>query len=168
MKMQNPNSEQATVKRSSGWKSVAVMVVVLGAAYFINVEVQTYLSRAVLEKTGLELLSFDAALARSAETGKPVLVEMSAIWCGSCRVFDRTVLTDPAVNAMIRERFVFARVEYDAGEGDAFMQRYGITGFPHALVVDHEGEVIVQLKIMRDPEAFGLQLQRVLGQGEAG
>lgn len=142
---------------------MAIFVGVIAGVYFGNVALQTHLGRDTLEATGLELRSFDAALVEAASTGKPVLVEMSAIWCPSCRTFDKNVLSDPAVYALIRERFVFARVEYEDEEGEAFMKRYGVKGFPHAFVVDAQGEVIKELRITRKAGSFLLQLQEIAG-----
>ncbi len=150
-------------KKNPKWLSLAIFIAVITGVYFGNVALQTHLGRNVLAGTGLELRSFDEALVESKASGKPVLVAMSAIWCPSCRTFDKNVLSDPAVNALIRERFVFARVEYEDEGGRAFMERYGVKGFPHVFVVDSEGEVIKELRIMRKAEAFLMQLEEVVG-----
>ncbi len=157
-------TQNAEKKRKSGWKSVLFFALLLGGVYLVNVQVQTYLGERALEKLDLELLTIEEAMAKSAETGRPILAEMSAIWCTSCRRFDSRVLSDPAVSAMIKERFVYARVDYDDTDGKRFMQRYGITGIPHALVLDSEGVVIRELILSYDPAHFGAQLERVLGE----
>jgi len=78
------------LKRS--FRSLAIIAIVAIVAYFAHTEYQSHLGRKALDATGLEMRSLDQALAISKETGKPVLADLSAIWCPSCRRLDETVL----------------------------------------------------------------------------
>lgn len=145
-------------KKRSPLVSVAIIAVVVLAAYFINVEVQTYLGEQALEETGLEIRSFEDALIASKETGKPVLADLSAIWCASCRSFDQAVLANEVVKAKIEKDYVFARLEYESDEGGAFMERYGVRGFPNILVINGDGSLDRKLLVTRSPQEFLAQL----------
>lgn len=141
-------------KKKSKWVSFAIMGGVLLAAYFINVEVQSYLGRKVLSQTGLSALDLPSALAKAESESKLVLADLSAIWCPSCRKLDKTVLSDPGVRRTIEERFVFARIEYESEEGAAFQQRYQVRGFPNLLILDARGDLVKKLPLTFDPAEF--------------
>ena len=80
------------------------------AAYFINVEVQSYLGRQALEKTGLVSLRLDEALSKAGAENKQVLVDVSAIWCPTCRKLDNDVFADAGVRQYINENLAFTRL----------------------------------------------------------
>ena len=132
----------------------AVIGALLVAAYFINVEVQSLLGRRALAATGLQTHGLKEALEKAGTESKWVLADLSAIWCPSCRAFDRNVLGDPSVKKAINRNFVFARIEYESEQGKAFQKRYGVSGFPNLLILDAQGEMIEHLPLTLDPQAF--------------
>lgn len=141
------------MKRSTVYRIVATVAVVI-AAYFIMVEVQTWLGRKALAATGLVSLPLEDALIRAQAENKLVLANMSAIWCPSCRVLDREVFGDPAVKDTITRDFVYSRIEYESVEGEAFMERYDVHRFPTLLLLRANGDMVRNLPSNTDPEAF--------------
>ncbi|MGE3466658.1 MAG: thioredoxin family protein, partial [Pyrinomonadaceae bacterium] len=109
------------------WLFVGSVAVTL---YFLNVEMQSYLGRQAIEKTGLASLSFEEASLRSRSEGKLILADVSAIWCSSCRRLDRQVFANSEVKRVIEKRFIFARIEYESEEGVRFVERYDVGSFP--------------------------------------
>jgi len=89
--------------------------------------------------------TLEQAEREAAATGKLILLEFSADWCGPCRVFDEEVLHDDAIAELISQRFVPFRVmESEAGAiatpgYDALQERFEVTGFP-TLVVTLPGQ----------------------------
>ncbi|SMF22571.1 Thiol:disulfide interchange protein [Alteromonadaceae bacterium Bs31] len=154
-----PETEQAPKKRQA-WKSLLIYGGILLAVYFGHVQIQTFLGQRALDNVALELISFDEALIRSAESGKPVLLDVSAIWCPSCRKLDSKVLSRPDVQALIEEHYVFTRVEFESDQGVALQERYGIKGFPTLLVLNSNGDRLRALNLTFDPEAFKTLLTR--------
>jgi len=136
------------------WISLAVGAVAVLAAYFINVEVQSHLGRKAREARGITTHSLAEALALARAEGKPVLAELSAVWCPSCRRLDQRVLADPAVRDHIADNYVFAAVELESEEGEAFMERYGVHGIPTLLVLDADGSLVRELTLTFDPKTF--------------
>ncbi len=146
------------------WRSIILFVVIATAVYFVNVEVQTYLGKKALAESGLAIHTLDEALSLAREQGDKgslVLADLSAIWCPTCRKLDKTVLSDEGVQKVIREGYLFARIEFESAEGEAFKARYGLTGFPNLLVLNGRGELIRKLDLEFDPEAFKEQLLTV-------
>lgn len=128
-------------------------------AYFVNVEVQSYLGRQALEKTGLVSLPLDEALSRANAENKRVLVDVSAIWCPTCRKLDNDVFADNGVRQYINENLVFTRLEYESEEGQAFLEQHRASGFPTLWLLDGDGRVVKRLRVVFDPEAFVNQIQ---------
>ncbi|MDJ0837818.1 MAG: thioredoxin family protein, partial [Acidobacteriota bacterium] len=71
-----------------------------------------------------------------------------------CRKLDKQVLANVDVSKHIREQFVFARVEYESEEGEAFMKRYNVQGFPNLLVLDADGNLVKKLAVTFNPGQF--------------
>ena len=143
-----------TKKLKSSLRSFTVIAMVALAAYFANIAIQTHLGQKAIDATGLEILSLDAALAQSKETGKPVLADLSAIWCPSCRKLDSVVLADEAVKAKIQSKYLFARIEYESDEGQAFKKRHQLSGFPNILTLDSDGNQLKRIPLTFSPEIF--------------
>lgn len=137
------------------WLTVAALVL---AAYFINVEVQTRLGEKALAETGLTGLSLQEALSTAQKPDKKVLVNMSAIWCPTCRKLDKEVFGNAAVKAAINKNYVFSRIEYESEEGEKFMEKYQVHGFPTLLILDTNGKKIKQLDLLFNPQDFIQQL----------
>lgn len=143
------------------WRKVLTWAAIAAVVYFGNVRLQTHLGRRALAATGLEIHSLEEGLALAADGDRLVLADLSAIWCSSCRTFDRKVLADDRVREAINERFVFVRIEYETDEGKAFRERYGVSGFPRLLVLDPEGTLLSRLPTVYDPAAFRIALEGV-------
>ncbi|HET7698712.1 MAG TPA: DUF255 domain-containing protein [Vicinamibacterales bacterium] len=86
-------------------------------------------------------LPWDAeAFARAAREGKPVLLSITAAWCRACHEMDRTTYADPAVAALIHERFVPVRVDTDRRPD--INERYNLGGWPTTAFLTASGALI--------------------------
>lgn len=139
------------------WPTLAIAVVLV-AGYFINVEVQTRLGRRALADTQLVSLPLPAALAQAKAESKPVLVDVAAIWCPTCRALDKNVFANPAVRSRLQADFVFCRLEYESPEGEAFLKQHDASGFPNLWLLDGDGRVLKHLTVTLDPATFLRQL----------
>jgi thiol:disulfide interchange protein len=139
---------------------IIILITVLG--YYGNRTVQTYLGQQAIDETGLELLTLEQALKVAKRDNKLVLADMSAIWCPACRKLDKQVFSDEQVKTNINQNFVYARIEYESPEGQRFMQNYQVSGFPTLLVLNGQGEKLVQLPINYAPKPFIATLEKVV------
>jgi len=145
------------------WLQIGLFAAILIVAYFINVEVQSYLGRRALNATGLQVSALNEALAAAREQDKRVLANVSAIWCPSCRKLDNEIFADEDVKRRLRQDFVFARLEYESAEGAAFLEKHGLRGFPNLVVLNSAGEMEAKLPLVYEPQAFIQALDQAAG-----
>lgn len=141
-------------RRSKVLIKYAALLVVVVAAYFINRQVQTHFGEEAIAQTGLTMYPLQEAMEKAKREGKMVFADMSAIWCPTCRKLDQVVFSDEQVKAVLNKYFVFSRIDYDSEEGEAFMQRYQVSGFPTLLVLDSNGNKMGQVPLTFSPEKF--------------
>jgi thioredoxin:protein disulfide reductase len=85
---------------------------------------------------------FQAAEAEARSSGKPMLVDFSASWCGACGELERHTFSNPDV---VREsqRFVTVRVDLSPGkdspEKRGYLARYAQRGLPLVVIHDATG-----------------------------
>lgn len=141
-------------KKKTPWLKFAIFAAIVAALYFINVEVQTRLGESVLAEMKLERHSLEQALAKAQADNKLVLADLSAIWCPTCRSLDKHIFSNPTVQNVINEKYVFARIEYESPAGEAFMERYDTRVFPTLLVLTPDGQKVRELPVTTEPAEF--------------
>lgn len=106
------------------------------------------------------------AIDAATDAHKPLIIELSATWCGPCRLFASQVLTDPRVQAALAD-VMFVRYDIDTPAGRDAMHRCRVRGVPAVLGIDHDGNIRVE-KLGTEPTAdeflvFMKQAHQVLG-----
>jgi len=144
-------------RRLATWGLVLLLLV---GAYFANVAIQSHLGRKALDRIGLTIYTLDEALILARYEANLVLADLSAIWCPTSRGFDKKVLYRESVRNAIADGYIFARIEYESKQGQAFRERYEVSGFPNLLILDADGNKLKHLHVTMDPEAFIAQLAR--------
>jgi thiol:disulfide interchange protein len=116
--------------------------------------------------TDLAHATLPYAVEAATEQNRPLIVELSATWCKPCQIFATKVLTDPRVQAALKD-VVFVQFDIDTPRGQDAMRRCREHGVPAVLGIDHEGTVRLR-KIGTEPTAdeflvFMRQAHAVLG-----
>lgn len=80
------------------------------------------------------------AFEESRQSGKPVLLSISAVWCHWCHVMDQTTYADSRVVELVNQKYIAVRVDNDR-EPD-INDRYNMGGWPTTAFLTHAGDVI--------------------------
>jgi uncharacterized protein YyaL (SSP411 family) len=96
---------------------------------------------AATESTRVEWRAWDAeAFAEAAATDTPILLSLSAPWCGACHEMDARTYSEPRIAANISDSFVPIRVDVD--RNPRVRERYNMGGFPTTAFLTPTGELL--------------------------
>lgn len=110
--------------------------------------------------------SIEDVRAKIAGSARPVLLDLYADWCISCKVMERSVFPEPEV-ARLLARFTLLRADVTLNDetDQALLNSYGLFGPPSLIFFDKNGLEIEEVRIQGEVDADALQrhLEAVLG-----
>jgi thioredoxin-like negative regulator of GroEL len=117
---------------------------------------------AASDKTGIRWeKSLDAAFAAARMTGKPVMIDFWAEWCGWCHELDRTTYVDPEVVKLARD-VVAVKVNSEGSRGEVkAAEHYGVESLPTIAFLAPSGRIFVRLDGYQNPEKLAKVLSQV-------
>lgn len=90
--------------------------------------------------------SADSAFAEARKSGKPVLVDLFAEWCGWCKTMEREVFTQARFQTYA-ERFVLLRVDVEDGaSGSELQRRFRAESLPTLLLLDPKQSLLGKIE----------------------
>ena len=109
--------------------------------------------------------SFDEAVAAARKSGKPILIDVYAPWCGWCRKMQAEVYTDAELQAYLNEHFEYGRLNIDDTETRHQFKEYDVTsqelgfglgaeGTPTTIFLDANADYITRLPGYSDLATF--------------
>lgn len=129
-----------------GWASRSVaFVVLIGAAVLVKAMVPT---TTVGTPDGVRWTAYSPSWLKAAqERHRPLLLEFTADWCINCKVLEKTVYQDPAVEQAIKQQRVLPlQVDLTRADppGQALLLGFGGHALPFAVVIGPKGQVIAR------------------------
>ncbi|MFW5896032.1 MAG: DUF255 domain-containing protein [archaeon] len=103
------------------------------------------------------------AFDRAQDAGQPILLSISAEWCGWCQTMDATTYAEPRIGAILNHDFVPIRV--DADRHPRVRDRYNAGGFPSTVLLTPAGELLAAASYL-DAEQMRRILDRALEEWE--
>jgi thioredoxin-related protein len=73
---------------------------------------------------------FEAAKKAAAESGKPIIVVFSAVWCPPCQSMKKNVYPSADVKPL-HDKFVWAYLDVDDEKNAKIAEQYKVRGIPH-------------------------------------
>ena len=80
------------------------------------------------------------AFEEARQTGRPILLSISAVWCHWCHVMDETTYSHPGVIDVINREYVPVRVDNDVRPD--INQRYNMGGWPTTAFLTASGDIL--------------------------
>ena len=101
-----------------------------------------------------------AAFDEAEQTDKPILLSLTATWCGACHEMDARTYAEPRIAANINDSFVPIRVDVD--RHPRVRERYNMGGFPTTAFLTPEGELLSGATHL-GPDGLRQVLERIRG-----
>jgi thiol:disulfide interchange protein DsbD len=101
----------------------------------------------------------DQSFAEAKSSGKPIIIDFSADWCGPCQLMNKHTFHNRSVMELAEKDFVTLNVDLTRGgdpQKERLVRRYNIQGVPTILFLDPGGEEKEDLRVMEymPPDKF--------------
>lgn len=163
-----PNGSPSTVGRLARSASLVAAAALLAGAPAVHAAATAAPAKAPAAKAAqppapaqnpgrvnfLEGVPFADVLKKATAAGKPLFVDMYAVWCGPCKLMDQTVFADPTVADWMRKNAIPVRYDAEKGEGLRLSRRFAVSSFPTFLILDEKGNEIDRLLGAHDSGRF--------------
>jgi thiol:disulfide interchange protein len=86
----------------------------------------------------------DAAMALAEESGKHMLIDLYADWCGPCRTLSEEYFPSDELEPLL-SGLVLVRIDIDTPSGGDLANRYGVSSIPTVIIAEADGTEISRI-----------------------
>lgn len=109
---------------------------------------------------------FETARRMARQSGRILLVNIHASWCGPCRKMQATTLQDPRVTKLVSDYCV--AVDIDADENPELVRQFGVTGLPTQIFLSPTGQRAGFVEGFTDAAGYSANLQQAVAMAGIG
>lgn len=107
---------------------------------------------------------FQAASAEASSSGKPLLIDLYADWCGPCVTLGEEFFTSEEMRPIL-SNFVLLRLDVDNPDVAQYAQRYNVSAIPCVVIAEADGSEIDRIVgTTRTVEEYIGKLQNIYDQ----
>jgi len=100
----------------------------------------------------MQEIGFEDVLKKAKSENKMVFMDVYAVWCGPCKLMDKTTFSDSLVAKKFNSEFIAYKVNAEDVSGRAIVQKYMVNAFPTYLFFSPVGELINRLEGVFPPK----------------
>lgn len=107
---------------------------------------------------------FEGASARAASSGKPLLIDLYADWCGPCVTLAEEFFTSETMRPIL-SNFVLLRLDVDNPDLAQYSQRYNVSAIPCVVIAEADGTEIDRIVgTTQTVQEYATKLQNIYDQ----
>ena len=126
----------------AGWAAAALLVVLAGCGSKTSDPQAT--PKSASAKPAVQWVeTYEQAVTQGKQQRKPVMVDVMASWCGSCKKLDRDVWTREDVGKLSRG---FVAVKVDGDKRPDVKSKHTVSGYPTTLFLSPEGKELGRVR----------------------
>ncbi len=103
--------------------------------------------------------NFEAAVQQAKAGNRPILVSVTAVWCGPCQQLKQLTLYDREILQVAKDRFV--AVSIDGDQRSDLVSKFGVTAYPTTFVLNADGAVQQRWVGFQSASSFRRELERL-------
>jgi thiol:disulfide interchange protein len=145
--MEEPANPSSSIDAGQAYRPVWFLFAVLCALVVIMVMSRWMAPQEIIPWRA----DFAAAQRESAAASKPVLLYLTADWCGPCQELKHTTWADKSVEQALRS---YVPVKVDVDQHADLAMRYGSNSIPRYVVLDKDGNIVKANEGVLDPREF--------------
>lgn len=100
----------------------------------------------------IQEIGFEDVLKKAKSENKMVFMDVYAVWCGPCKLMDKTTFSDSLVAKKFNAEFIAYKVNAEDVPGRVIVQKYMVNAFPTYLFFSPDGELINRLEGVFPPK----------------